>query len=404
MKTTKWRGLRNNTTSERFVPGDLEAATNLDIDDSGKPLVRPGRASLAAGAHHSLWSEGSTILVAQGSSLYRVDPVSYAKTLLTNSLMTSDPIYYAGLGDGDRVFYANGVVSGLLWHGAPIEWGVRPPTAPIVVPAAAGDLVPGRYLVSTTYLRTDPGHESGSSDPIAVDLVSKGGIQVLGLPTSTNPGVGGTMIYLSGPDSETLYRAEFVLTGTFSVLLATPATGAVLRTQFASGAPAGIRYLAAYNGRIYAAQGNTVWVTDLHELELFRLADNFLMFPGEVKMLAAVQDGIYVSYGDRTAFLRGGDLKSFQHELVAEYAAIPGTVADVDNRVVLKGENPGFGKVWASARGVCVGYAGGNMINLTERNYSFPDAPRGAGIVRYADGATHYLSVLQGAGAPTNVQ
>ena len=404
MKVTRWRGLRNNTTSERFVPGDMEAATNLDIDDSGKPLVRPGRSQLAAGAHHSLWSEGSLVLAAQGASLYRLDSTSFTKTLLTGSLMTSDPVYYAGLGDGDRVFYANGVVSGLVWHNTAIEWGVRPPAAPIVVPTAAGDLVPGRYLVSTTYLRANPGHESGSCDPIVVDLGSKGGIQVLGLPPSTNPLVSGTMVYLSGPDSETLYRAQFVPAGTFSVTLATPATGAALRTQFASGAPAGIRYLAAYNGRIYAARGNPVWVTDLHELELFRLADNFLMFPGEVKMLAAVSDGIYVSYGDRTAFLRGGDLKSFQHEVVAEYAAIPGTIADVDGRVVLKGEAPQFGKMWMSSRGVCAGFAGGSMLNLTERNYSFPDAPRGAGIVRYADGATHYLSVLQGAGAPTNVQ
>ena len=63
--------------------------------------------------------------------------------------------------------------------------------------------------------------------------------------------------------------------------------------------------LAYFNGRIYLAQGNTVWATDLFLYNYVEKVTNFLPFEAPVTMIGAVGDGLYVGTMEGLWFLSG---------------------------------------------------------------------------------------------------
>ena len=65
----KFTGLRNDVSAERFELSDLAIANNVNIDDTGKIVLRDGYLQKLAGAYHSLWSNGTTCLYVIGTEL-----------------------------------------------------------------------------------------------------------------------------------------------------------------------------------------------------------------------------------------------------------------------------------------------------------------------------------------------
>jgi len=68
----KFTGLRNDVSHERFKAGDMEEATNVYLDDSGRVSRRDGLTQVVAGSSHSLWSNGGLCLFGQGQAPYCV--------------------------------------------------------------------------------------------------------------------------------------------------------------------------------------------------------------------------------------------------------------------------------------------------------------------------------------------
>lgn len=401
MEIKVFRGLRNVTSDERFVEGDLALADNLDLDNTGALRSRVKTSLLQAGAYHSLWADGDVCLVVNSSNdLLRVNP-DWSLTTLTR-LSSGRRVSYARL--ANQVYLSNGVDSLRIVNGEPLLWGTPRPSAQPAAEAAAGTLPPGSYQYAMTYRRAD-GQESGTGPAKSIELASSGGIRFTGLESSTDPEVRDKLIYLSGPNGTELFRVLVVPAGETTAVFRGPIEEATIRleTQFASPAPAG-DIVEIWNGSTFVANGNLVHYSDPYALERFRLGTQFLQFPGVVTMFAAVNDGIYVSTLEKTWFLTGNDPSALKSRELFDYGALPGTATKTVYEDI-KAEEGGYsGKAvfWASPQGACLGLDGGMASNLTEKHFAYTSGQRGSGIVRRARGYTQYLAALEGTGVAGN--
>ena len=416
MEIKKWRGLRNTTSPERFRPGDMATALDVEIDDTGRVLSRRGMTLLSATPAHSLYANATVAVLVEGSTLKALE-ADFSRTPL-RTLSTSAPVSYDTL--QDTVYFSNGVDTGRLVGRTPLQWGVTVPVGQPVATPIVGSLPAGRYMYALTFLRAD-GHESGTGIAGAIDLPAGSGIMFTSAEVSTNPEVSDKILYLSSPNGEVLFRARTVPNGQTTISYASGALDLTLplTTQHAGPPPPGTT-VRVFNGHACVVSGDTVWFSDAYNLELFRLDTQFLRFPGQVALFECVNDGLYVATtdlagddaetGGGTWYLAGSRPDQEKSTQVFDYGAIPGTgvrtlASYFDTKTSDEGGaiEPGTpAVVWASRHGVCVGFDGGQVRNLTEAMYSFSIAQRGAGVVRQARGFMQYLSVLRGSGAVNN--
>lgn len=396
----KFAGIRNNADPANFGPADLQAAPNCDIDNEQAIASRRGYALELAGAYHSLWSKDDVCLVAAGTALKRVRAAgaSYAMDTLRSDLTAGARLSYWMV--NGQVYYCNGHETGVVKMGVNRSFGLAQPIAQPVAAAIGGGLPTGRYQYALTYLRDD-GQESGTGTTGTVDLTGTSGIGFSNIPVSADPTVTAKCIYITATDGEVLYRALTIANAATTAAYRNEGYDLrlLLNTQLGRPAPVG-HMVAWYRGRMLIAQGPFLWYSMPYRYELFMLGRAFLPFEADINLLAPVEDGVFVG-ADKTYFLSGQSPELFASRVVAGYPAIPGTLAYEQGDYLADGV-AGRTAYWASARGHCVGTAGGSFKNITESRYSYPSAPRGAGIVRQTDGVNQYLAVLEGAGVANN--
>lgn len=410
MELKKFIGLCNTTSPERFKPGGLAVALDVDIDNSARLMSRRGKTVINATASHSLYSHEGASFLSQGNTIYGINQdlsLTVAK-VLTSAL----DISYDSL--NGVAYYSNGTDTGRFVGRTPKAWGIAIPTGQPSASATSGNLRPGRYQYAMTFIRSD-GNESGTGLSGQIDLAVTGGIRLGNIPVSTDPDVMLNGIYISTRDGEVLYRAAVIPNPqTVAFVSDESNTGIPLLTQFAGPAPAG-SLVHIFNGIAYVVSGNVVYYSDPYNLELFRPGTNFMQFPGNIGIFAGVNDGIYVATSDSegdgtegnmgsTWFLSGTRPDQMKSKFVFDYGATPGTAAFVNDEYF--GEQvERIGEpvlVWTSRHGVCVGGDGGNAHNLTETMYSFPSAQDGAALVRHYRGFVQYMVAQRGTGASNN--
>lgn len=413
MEIKRWTGIRNDRSEDRFRPGELMSATDVELDNTGKIMSRKGYTRVSSTAMRSIYNNGQITLAVAGANLVRVN-ADFSLTTLTTTGSASLPVSYdtvAGV-----VYWSNGVRSGRIVNGVARQWGVTPPLGqPQASATTSGALPPGKYLYAMTFLRAD-GHESGTGATGSIELTARGGIQFTGLEVSTNPEISGRILYLSSVNGETVYRIATLGASETSYLVHVNRGTVPLMTQFKSPPPAGsiVRY---YNGSMYVVVGDAVYRSDPYELELFKLDQNYLRFPGPVVLFECVNDGIYVATPDvpgedseaagETFYLAGADpSKSVR---VFDHGAIPGTATVTDAGFLegsVQGDTEGMqgrpAVLWASRFGICAGFDGGVVQNYTEAKYSFPVAQRGVGMVRQDRGFAQFIVALQDVSAANN--
>ena len=402
MEIKKFRGLKNVTTAERFAAqGYLDAADNVDLDDTGKVLTRLATSPLNATPLHSLWADGDVCLAVDATTndLYRVN-ADYSLTALRRLTAGRRASFNRQQG---TVSFSNGVHTAPLVTGEPREWGIRPPLGQPIAAPDAGGLPPGRYQYALTFLRRD-GQEGGTGVAGVIELTEQGGVAFSRIESSSDPEVDRKAIYLSGPNGEELFRALVLDNASASAAYRGTGAdlGARLATQFDNPPPPG-DIVECYNAVMYVVAGSVAWHSLPYRFERFCFRDQFLQFPGALTMFSAVNDGIYVSTADTTWFLSGEGPGKFKSKVVFDYGAIPGTAAKTTIGAIKaqeedqEGAGSGTAVMWSTPRGVCFGTEGGVAINMTERDYALPAAARGYGLVRQARGYTQYLVALEGA-------
>ncbi len=408
MEIAKFRGLVNTVAPERMKPGQLSAALDVDIDDSGAIRTRRGLTQVSATASHSMWANKTLCLVMQGSTLRRMaeDGTTTALATLSSSAFVSYAEY------NGVVYLSNGVDAARVVGGAYLPWGLANPThQPAAATTGIGSLPAATYMYAATFIRDD-GLESGTPVPALVTLDAPGGIVFTGLPAPAQSSVVAVAIYLSGPNGSELYRAAVVPSSQDAVAvthahLDAMSRGMPLDPSPRSPAPAGT-LVESHGGRMYIADGPVAWYSDQFAPEVFRRENQYLLFDGPITLMASVGTGMYVGTDTKAWFLRGTDaLALASDDSLVGHGAIPGTARKFDSEQLVNDDedSPTVTEpavLWTSQRGIMLGNASGQVRNLTEAHYGIPGAQRGAGLVREARGYVTYVAALQGTESAAN--
>lgn len=383
-------GLRNNVAAGEFDRSDLEVALNVEINDRRIIQRRKGfGAAVVEGAYHSLWAGAGVCLAVSGSDLVRIAP-GYATTSLRTDLAANRPCSYASV--GGRVFYSNGLQTGIVENGASRTWGIEPPDR-LAASQIGGSFRAGRYQFVMTYLRND-GQESGASLAGQLELSTTGGFRFSDLPVSTDPSVIGKVIYLSTWNGVLLYQAASILNADTTCNIVDPVPASYpLQTQHLLPAPAG-DIVSHHNGRMLVASGSLLHPSVAYSLELFDRRE-VIQFESRINAVAPVTGGVFVGTEHQIVFLAGADVVSATYDVKATYGAIFGTLAEAQADTIGEGTS-GKSFALASKQGMCVLGDGGAFKNLTQERFSYPVTAAGGGLVRKHRGMNQYVAVLRG--------
>jgi hypothetical protein len=186
----------------------------------------------------------------------------------------------------------------------------------------------------------------------------------------------------------------------------TPPQANEVTIQKAFFAPPPGTMMTVFNGRIYMAQGDTVWMSDWGSPGRWRLATEHLRFEGDITMLESVGDRMYIADSVRTysaihtfhmGLMRVGSGDVLKLTRVCEFPAIPGTAMVTTGSRVMSargGAMQGLAVVWTGTEGICAADTAGEFHNITEHKLTYPVSSIGAGCVLARHGQTPGMPVL----------
>lgn len=399
MKTIELRtinGIRNDVSPERFdrdADGkrtgkvDLVDAVNVDLDETGKILRRLGVTQIVGGAWHSLFAAGDSTYAVVNSVLSHISP-SFAITPIT---AVSGRVAYRKI--IDTVYWSDNAQCGALKGAANVPWGIAVPGLPTPT-AIAGNMRPGRYLFTMTYVRST-GEESGAPKSGEAVLTANQGIALTGAPVSLDPLVTSKRIYLTPCNGElpcaVATLSNSVLSASFTE---TPVYGMELRTQHMA-PPLPGKVVGYFAGCSYIAYGRYLLYSQPHEYGLFDRRSGFVGFPSDVRVFAPVSDGVFIGTETETYWCAGTDPTKWQLERKATYGGVLGTEYEVRHDLVGAGGLPG-GNVaaWMGKKGLCLGYDGGQLQEATGGRYWPPVANEGASLLKFRGGTPQIVTTL----------
>lgn len=390
-------GVDNTHRAEELLPDKdgvwpLDAATNVDITDAGKPVRRQGYALATTGAFHSLWSHDRQqfsvkdgVLVALGDDL--------TATELQTGVSKTAPMSYVPV--AGSVYYMNGEITGVVRDGVSYKLGVPLPTGRPECTVVTGMLPAGEYQLVLT-ARSATGEESGASPRARVALAPGGAVQVA-LPAAL-AGQTEFSVYCTEPNGDVLYEAARGAPGDTVALINTASFGAPLQTEGHEPMPAGtiVRF---YKGRLLAAVGNMLVYSEPLAYGRTQLASNFFLYPEEITLVQPVENGVFVG-ADKTYFLAGADMANMAQSTVADARPVagtgvtlhPGDLADVQRQTA----------AWFSDRGVFIGYPEGAVKLLTEDRLSVPIGSEGTMQIVKQRGIIQLMGLLKEPSDSTN--
>ena len=397
----EFKGLRNTVDARDFESGDLETALNVDIDDGLNITRRKGYSTaVVAGVDRCLFAEGSICLGVGSNVLKQILP-DYSTVTLRTGLSAGRPLSYSRV--ANRVYYANGVETGVVENGQSRTWGLTLPGHPTLA-STTGSMRAGRYQVVITYIRSD-GQESGAGRAAVIELASTGGVAITAIPVSTDSSVTHKSVYCTATNGATLIRIGTILNATTTFdIREMPDISAPLTTQHLSPPPAG-EYIAYSNSHMLVAVDSALYPSEPFAPELFdyRKRVPFLSAITMVAPLNNESDGVWIGTEDEIVWLSGATPETWTYLTKADYGVIPGTQAYADGEVLGDGSGTGAQCVFFMTKnGVCAGMTGGRLLNMTQERFAIPAMDTGAGVVRKHRGTIQYVSVLQGVEAAAN--
>lgn len=390
-------GIDKLSDETSLLPGTWRSVTNIDISRAGQMATRNGFTQLASGEYHSIWfaPQRSLMLAAKNGTLYSVNTTSGATTALVNT-GSQTILSYCEYNGNVYATNAGGVFVMPNNSTTMSRCGTAAPQPPVVTASPNGGLVAGKYAVAISTVNA-AGEESGSTEPQLVTLSTDGGIQLSGLPIVSG---GAVAIYVTTTNGDVLYEyARPPATFTTHLISATP-TGGTIATQYLTPFQGGhsVRW---HNGRLYVANGDTLWYSDAFRPHLTRLDTNFVQFSGTISFVEAVQGGIYVGDDRGVWFLDGGDPTKFELKRVSGCRAIPGTSLVVPNehfdQKVVNTQLPVA--TWLCTSGYAVGTAEGSVIELNADKVRVPLSATGASTFSIRKGRKQVVTLVS---TPTN--
>lgn len=362
------KGVNNRQAEHALPPGTLRNAVNVDIDGLGFLRRRSGFQKVLGGVNMrgGFNSSLGTFYVA-GNALYRWN-ADNTSTLLTSGVNGQYAAYWEF---NSSVYFSDGVTTKRIDATGIHDWGQAVPAAP-ELHGINGSLPLGTYVAAITAVDST-GRESGASETAEITFNAASGLRVTGIDATR-----ANRIYLTTTNGSTLFMVIELPAGTASydiTSISQVGVGRPLETQFMSKPPAG-RIIREYKGRLYIADGNTLWYTDPYDFDKVALGRNFFQFQAPITVVEPVTNGLWV-VAEATYFYSGtgpGDFKPLQG---LNYGAIYGT-----SQLVPYTNDA----MWYSERGVVLADENGQITNLQEAQVAAPSGTVGAGIIREQDG------------------
>jgi len=134
-------------------------------------------------------------------------------------------------------------------------------------------------------------------------------------------------------------------------------------------------------GRLFIGSEDTLWWSRRFDYSSFDLARDFLFFEEGLRMVGAVDGGLFVSTDREIIFLQGDDAEDFRYISIANYPAVEGTMVRVDGSLVGDGSIEGRVLLFATVEGICLAGSGGRFLNLTKDRIILPTARYGSGLI-----------------------
>lgn len=384
----KFRGINNVQPSQRLGDDELVTALNVDVGLSGELKRREGYGRLLLTEHRNVHqAKGFLLATAGGGNLTAMDAAGGSRITLYVGISHAR-IWYCNLPDG-RTTFSNGLINGIT-DGTLIgtrSWGVPIPATVGAVTSVAGDLFPGKYQYSLTYVRLSDGLESGPVDSAPVDLLD-GGILLTGLPMLAGHRIN---VYLTSHNGESSYLAGSTLTADFAYMGTNDALVLPCYTDNLEPMPAGT-VTAFWRGRVLVASDSLLLASRSNQWEFYDPRRDFKQFSDPVTLIQPVDDGVWVGTETELAFLAGTEFDKLAYRQV-----VAGRVA-LGSGVAVRGElvNGGSGSamVCIADRTLIAGFNSGNIARLSQGRYA-TDATEVAATFRMSDGVPQYLAVVQ---------
>lgn len=161
--------------------------------------------------------------------------------------------------------------------------------------------------------------------------------------------------------------------------------------QFEEKMPAG-QYLGFYNGTLYAASGSVLYASKPWNAEVYDPRYGVFPLPGYIRMLAAVEDGLWLATDQQVAFIRGGGASEFKYTERSDQVPPDGGFS-----VGYEGDEKSSRRVvrWVSKDGFCRGYAGGSFESLSYPDVALPTGSAGKCFHRVNNGTDQYIAVIR---------
>lgn len=282
-------------------PARLVEAQNVDLDNDGRPSLRPGTTErltgtnfLSGGSYAGLFllqDQGTIHIVTEGTPFTTSSPVT--------GLNASAAVYFYEF--AGQVFYTNGLVNGrFLSDGSALPWGLGVAPSP-TLGSTAGDLPAGLYRVAATLVNDADKDRAGNTIETEGGALKAASITVDGtkdITATLTPGDSNAThvnFYISEPNQEELFFTKQVAVG------ALPATitdyqysKRPLRTQHMQGPIAGDG-IFSFLGYIMIWSNNWIFRSKGHTPNLFHPREEVFGFPYNVQAAAGLQDGFYVA-------------------------------------------------------------------------------------------------------------
>lgn len=160
-------------------------------------------------------------------------------------------------------------------------------------------------------------------------------------------------------------------------------------TRVLSDPPIG-KFIEHYKGRIYIAQGDTLWYSEPYNYNTFNLHASFIKFEGQIRMVRAVRDGLFIST-DRTIYFLAGERadQGFVRLHVAPYAAFMYSdislngqlLYEQDGTPIIEQTQQDDAALWLTDKGVCYGGPDGRFVNITRNKIDLPSSLEGTSLI-----------------------
>ncbi len=374
MKIEAFRGINNVADQRKLKPGELAAATNVDIGTRGELMTRRGRSVIAAGSAHSVFECPFGVLALIDNDLLLLDSAGTTLRVVYDTLGYTR-VWYVLFPDG-RVGFSNGLISGIATATATTAWGVP-------MPEDAGAGAAGETLYQITYVRSTDGLEGAPAYGLPVDMTQA----LTGLPVMS----GYTINVYFAPHGDDMFLAGNTATDTFLH------DGAQLGAQHIGrgiGAPPAGTVLIHWNSRILIADGNTVWATRPFEPELCTLISDFIQMPAPVTLLYGTGDGLFVGTTEELYFLAGLVFKDLKAQSIASGRVALGSGVEIPLSYLNEKVRPSGvlqGALCLVDGVVHLIHSGGVVVALTAETYRQP-ATEVYATARLRDNVMHYLA------------